>query len=76
MKNNRTETIVCPKHGVPLVRKKVLYGLPDPECDLSGYILAGCCIPPNPERYMYECPIEREIYYLDSMGAPIKYEYD
>ena len=76
MKKENAVNIMCPVHNAPLVRKKVLYGYPDPECDLSGYILSGCCIPEHPKRYMYECPTDKEIYYFDKTGALIKYDYE
>lgn len=52
MKNQR----FCPIHRVPLVRKPILYGLPEPGKDISRYISGGCCVDDNAPAWGYECP--------------------
>ena len=56
---------MCPKHNVPLKKMRVMYGMPDPKSDYSNVILGGCCFSDNSPRFGYECPTDREVYYLD-----------
>jgi len=52
----------CPHHDVELVKKEIVYGLPDPDYDFSDVILGGCCIPEYPPRFGYECPVCTRTY--------------
>ena len=61
------KTLVCPKHGAPLKKKRVLYGYVTPDRDYDDVILGGCCVDPA-RKYGYECPVNGAAYYLDSDG--------
>ncbi len=51
------EIYICPKCNKDLIKKEVVYGLPDPTLkENEDVILAGCCVPEYPLRFAYECP--------------------
>jgi len=66
---------LCPEHNVSLVKKRIIYGLPDPKSDHSNVILGGCCVSDDSPRFGYECPTDQEVYYLKD-GGLVKYDWD
>ena len=45
-----------------------MYGMPDPKSDHSNVILGGCCVSDDSPRFGYECPVDREAYFLKDGG--------
>jgi hypothetical protein len=58
----------CPTHDVELIKKRILYGCPIHGKDYRGVILGGCCIDEDSPEYGYQCPVGKEVYYLDPGG--------
>lgn len=59
----------CPEHDAFLGTKRVMYGLPIPGENYDDVVLGGCCVSPDSPKYGYECPVGKEVYYLDSDGS-------
>lgn len=62
--------ILCPKHHVPMARKRILYGYPDPSMDYKGYILGGCCVSDDSPQHGFECPVDHKAYVVNNQGVP------
>ena len=69
MKENKI--YLCPKHNVPLVKKPIMYGYPISD-ENNDVILGGCCIDFDSPKFGYECPIEKEAYYLGKDGNMLR----
>jgi len=69
------EIFYCPIHAEPLIKTPILWGTPDPNYDLSGYIIGGCVVEGNEPKYGYVCPVgECEIYIKDSGGKLVSWK--
>jgi len=60
--------ILCSKHGLPLIKKPILYGLPMEGMDFSDVILGGCCMGEY-GRFGYQCPVDGEAFIRDEKGG-------
>jgi hypothetical protein len=58
---------LCPQHNVPLVRKRIVYGLVDPRLlkptEHDQVILGGCVVTDESHKFGFECRVDHKVYY-------------
>ncbi len=62
------KTHYCPEHNTALIRKRILYGYPDPSADHSKVILGGCCVSDDSPKHGFECPVDHKAFIVNSKG--------
>jgi hypothetical protein len=68
--------IFCPIHDTGFEKKEFVWGEPseDPEYYAKHNLIAGGCIVPiDAPKYGYVCPVDKDVYYLDSKGKLKKF---
>ena len=66
---------LCPVHKKALIRKRVVYGMPEgPDSIPKSAILGGCVVDEN-RQYGYVCPVDSSVYFVDENGK-LEPQYD
>ena len=65
-----SEKYLCPVHGKPLKKKRVLYGLITGEGsrNLPKDVIIGGCIEREDRKFGYECSLDGKVYFIDEKG--------
>lgn len=68
------DELLCPKHRKPLIKKRVVYGMPATPDSIPENCIIGGCLYREDRPFGYECPEDGKVYFLDDGKLVPQYE--